>query len=88
MLLKYIILISLFIGWAFGYFCFSLGKEIHLLLGMAVIASSVIITTKDGNHLEKNKSNSAETCDENIYPVRFITENSVEQKSIIQHAEA
>jgi zinc transporter ZupT len=45
-ILNYIIAITLTLGWIIGYFVFNTGKDIHLLFGMAVMASSVIIVGK------------------------------------------
>lgn len=45
-ILKYIIAITLMLGWIIGYFVFNSGKDIHLLFGMAVMASSAIIAGK------------------------------------------
>jgi len=47
-ILKYIVAIALLVGWGVGYLCFGIGKEIHLLLGMALMTSSAIIIGKDG----------------------------------------
>ena len=53
-ILKYLIVIALLSGWAVGYFGFQTGKEIHLLLGMALISLSVIIIGEDGFLYKKN----------------------------------
>jgi len=50
--LKYIIAIMLTLGWVVGYYVFDTGKEIHLLLGMAVMTTSVIIIKQPRNEIK------------------------------------
>ncbi len=42
-----ILIVSLIVGWAVGFFVFGLGKEIHMLLLMAITALSVAINKRD-----------------------------------------
>lgn len=42
-----ILIVSLIVGWAIGFFVFHLGREIHMLLLMAMTALSVAINEKD-----------------------------------------
>jgi hypothetical protein len=52
MILKYIVAITLVLGWVVGYFGFNTGKEIHLLLGMALMVCSVIIINKEKGEIK------------------------------------
>jgi hypothetical protein len=47
--LQWIIAISLLTAWFIGYFGFHSGKNIHLLLGVAAIASSAIFSSRNGS---------------------------------------
>lgn len=45
--LLYIIAVILIIGWAIGFFAYSVGSVIHILLVLAIIA--ILVRVKQGN---------------------------------------
>jgi Family of unknown function (DUF5670) len=55
--LTYIIVVILLAGWALGVFGFQEGKEIHLLLAVAVIPISAIIFRSDTPKSQKKINN-------------------------------
>lgn len=86
MILKYTIAITSLLGWSVGYLCFNTGKEIHLLLGMAVMASSVIIMGEDGllnKKLNRNNSSTAHKA-----PIESKADDTGELKSIILNTQS